>query len=226
MAKTNVHSKILEKAAGEILIPLGVLQNGHSRTWIDDQGWWIGLVEFQPSSWSKGSYLNVGVTWLWNEKDYFSFDVGYRVDHHVRYENDDQFGAEALRLARLAGDEIVKYRTMFPTIDSAAAYLREHADASNPWSLSNAAVACAYVGDTGKSTRYFEMLIRQSADSSWEKDLQGRAVQLATEVKDTQAFRRSIEESIVRTRQLLKLPQNGRISQAPTRTKTPSSVTP
>jgi hypothetical protein len=226
MAKTNAHSKILEKAAGEILTPLGVFQKGRSRTWIDDQGWWIGLIEFQPSSWSKGSYLNVGAMWLWNEKDYFSFDVGYRVAHHVPYENDDQVGSESLRLARLAADEIVKYRTMFPSIDSAAAYLREHVNAGNQWSLFNAAVACAYVGDTCGSTGHFGKLMQLSADFPWQKDLQRRASQLATEVRDNQAFRRSIEESIASTRQLLKLPQNERVAHTSTRTETPSSSTP
>jgi hypothetical protein len=223
MPKTTPHSRILEKAAGEILIPLGLFQKGHSRTWIDDQGWWIGVIEFQPSSWSKGSYLNVGAMWLWNEKDYFSFDVGYRVDHHVRYESDDQFESESLRLARLAADEVVKYRRMFPTIDSAASYLREHANPSNQWSLFNTAVACGYVGDTAASSRYFKKLIQQNADFPWEKKLRQRCAQLANEVRDNQAFARIIEGSIARTRQLLKLPQNEKLAHMPARTETPSS---
>ena len=28
--------------------PLGLVQEGRSRTWLDDQAWWLGIVEFQP----------------------------------------------------------------------------------------------------------------------------------------------------------------------------------
>src|SRR5256885_11111558 len=60
MAEADPHSKLITAAAREILRPLGLFQKGRSRVWLDDQGWWLGVVEFQPSDWSKGSYLNVG----------------------------------------------------------------------------------------------------------------------------------------------------------------------
>src|SRR6202000_1719294 len=39
-------------------MPLGLERRGRSRTWIDDQRWYAIVVEFQPSGFSKGSYLN------------------------------------------------------------------------------------------------------------------------------------------------------------------------
>ena len=60
MSADSQHNRIIARAAKRRLEPLGCLQKGRSRTWIDDHGWWIGVVEFQPSGWSKGSYLNVG----------------------------------------------------------------------------------------------------------------------------------------------------------------------
>ncbi len=72
------YSKIIENVAKEMLAPLGLEQKGHSRLWLDDQGWWVILVELQPSGFSKGTYLNVGVNWLWYKMNYFSFDYGYR----------------------------------------------------------------------------------------------------------------------------------------------------
>jgi hypothetical protein len=63
------HTKLLIAAARDVLRPIGLTQKGRLRTWLDDLGWWLGVVEFQSSSWSRGSYLNVGVNWLWNPKD-------------------------------------------------------------------------------------------------------------------------------------------------------------
>ncbi len=54
MLGDNVHSKLLAKAGTEILKPLGLFQKGRSRAWIDDHGWWLGLVEFQPFFLVKG----------------------------------------------------------------------------------------------------------------------------------------------------------------------------
>src|SRR5687767_4381931 len=78
--QTPIHSTLITAAAREILRPMGLFQKGRSRTWLDDQGWWVCVVEFQPSSWSRGSYLNVGCMWLWGVKDYISFDEGYRIE--------------------------------------------------------------------------------------------------------------------------------------------------
>ncbi len=80
MATQSIHSKILIQTAKTLLTPLGIVQKGQSRTWIDDHGWWVIMMEFQPSGWSKGTYLNVGVCWLWDRNNYLSFDVGDRIN--------------------------------------------------------------------------------------------------------------------------------------------------
>jgi hypothetical protein len=100
-----VHSKILNDAARRILRPMGLTQKGRSRTWMDDHGWWICIVEFQPSGWSKGSYLNAGCSWLWHVRDYASFDEGYRVETFVEFQDEEQFASAADRLARRAAEE-------------------------------------------------------------------------------------------------------------------------
>ena len=80
MSRRHPHTKLINAAARETLRPLGLVQEGRSRTWLDDRAWWLGIVEFQPSDWTRGSYLNVGVSWLWNVKDWQSFDYRHRVD--------------------------------------------------------------------------------------------------------------------------------------------------
>jgi hypothetical protein len=115
MAQKYKHNKIINNAAKEILEPIGVFQKGQSRIWIDDNGWFLTIIDFQPSGWSKGAYLNVGMHFLWTKKEYFSFDfsfdVGTRVHGYVEYTgNDLEFYNEIIGLSKIAEKEIQKYR--------------------------------------------------------------------------------------------------------------------
>jgi hypothetical protein len=114
-------SLILERAAREALAPLGVSQMGRTRTWLDDRRWYAIFVDFEPSDFSQGSYLSIGINWLWSEKDYWAFDVGHRVTDYVEYESDAQFEPEAERLATRAAREVTRYRARFATAAHAAA---------------------------------------------------------------------------------------------------------
>jgi hypothetical protein len=143
VARNEPHSKLLTKTAKEVLLPEGMFQKGRSRTWIDDHGWWIIVIEFQPSSWSKGSHLNVGAMRLWVEKDYFSFDDGYRVAPFVEYVNDDQFAPQARKLALAAREEVLKLRKRFASVQLAARYLRRQVDQSPGKSVDN--VPCGHL---------------------------------------------------------------------------------
>ena len=79
MSEEKAHSRLLRVAARNVLQPIGMVQKGRSRIWLQDHGWWVCIVEFQPSSWSRGSRLNVGCLWLWRANDDIHFDEGYRV---------------------------------------------------------------------------------------------------------------------------------------------------
>ena len=96
------HDKLIARAAKKELGSLGFARKGRSRTWIADHGWWATIVEFQPSSWSKGSYLNVAPHWLWSCNDFLSFDFGGRLQEHVPFESDEQFSEATANLAALA----------------------------------------------------------------------------------------------------------------------------
>ncbi|HEX3626856.1 MAG TPA: hypothetical protein VH280_15700 [Verrucomicrobiae bacterium] len=74
------HNKIVATAAKKALAPLGLKQQGSSRIWYDDRGWWAIVMEFQPSSWDRGSYLNVALSWMFYEHDHWTFDIGGRSD--------------------------------------------------------------------------------------------------------------------------------------------------
>lgn len=73
------HNKVIRAAAKSALTPLGLKQQRNSRIWYDDRGWWALVVEFQPSGFQRGSYLNVGVVWMFYESEHWAFDIGGRV---------------------------------------------------------------------------------------------------------------------------------------------------
>lgn len=73
------HNTLIRRIAQERLGSLGMRQKGRSRTWLDDHGWWLIVVEFQPSAGSKGTYCNVGFDHLWFERDHLVFSEPERV---------------------------------------------------------------------------------------------------------------------------------------------------
>lgn len=84
MTSASPASRLVTAAGRDVLRPDGLLQKGRPRAWIDDRRWWLGLVEFQPSSWSQDSYLNVGVMWLRNDTGRLEFLLRGREVVHER----------------------------------------------------------------------------------------------------------------------------------------------
>lgn len=118
MENKNIHSKIIKQVCKEILIPLGVFQKGTSRLYLDDNDYFFTVVEFQPSNWDRGTYLNIGLTFLWdyNQSDvlYFAFSrqIASRYGKFVEYKNETQFRNEIINLANIAKEEILFYRKL------------------------------------------------------------------------------------------------------------------
>ena len=105
------HNKLITQAAREVLRKEGLFQKGSSRVWIDDNGWYLIVVEFQPSAWDKGAYLNVSVSFLWEKRDYLAFEYGHRVKDFVSYSGDDAaFYADMLAMAETAMEKVRQYR--------------------------------------------------------------------------------------------------------------------
>ncbi len=144
MADNNpIHSALLNKAAKNILKPMGLIQKGRSRTWIADQGWWLIVVEFQPSSFSKGSFLNVGCNWLWNVEDWLSFDEGYRVENFQAFKEENEFKLVAEKLAFSAAERVMHYRNLFPSVEKISDYYLKIPPVNSFWPVYNAAIAHA-----------------------------------------------------------------------------------
>lgn len=181
---------------------------GRSRTWLDDHGWWICVFEFQPSGWSRGSYLNVGCMWLWHEKDYLSFDQGNRVERFSAYQDEGQFAAEAARLANRAAEEIQRYRRLFPTVQRVCEfYLGRPAMSPGHWQNFHAGVACAMAGRPNDAIRFFDHFLASKGNRpEWLIVAQADAERLKALATDTVGFRGVVANRVQRTRELQKLP--------------------
>lgn len=127
------HNRIIAAAAKEALRPLGLRRKGRSRAWFADEGFWLNVVEFQPSSWSRGSYLNVAVHWLWSQPPgLLSFNRVERSGGFIEFENSEQFEPLALRMAQAAADGVLINRRLLGSITDAAAILLQEQGAEVP----------------------------------------------------------------------------------------------
>src|SRR5688572_20488309 len=210
MVAVPVHSRILTEAARRALGPLGVRQRGRSRTWLDDRGWWLIFVEFQPSSWSRGSYLNVGAMWLWQRTDHFSFDfsfdLGARVESHKEFRDEGSFAADAEQLAQRAATEVLRYRAEFPDIAAVADVLQRHANVSK-WKRYHAAMAAALADRPSVAVAGLSSLADEPAEYSWQQELRAVAGELRATLRSPEAFQSRVASLVRETRALLKLPQ-------------------
>jgi hypothetical protein len=166
----------------------------------------MAVVEFQPSAWSQGSYLNVGCMWLWNRKQHISFDVGYRVNGFFSFENEEQFGPVADSLAAGALEKVGEYRRLFRSIHDVSNYYFENAP-KGFWPCFNAAIAHSLAGQAEASTRVLATCLGGTDDDPlWLKEARSGARSLVASVGDVQRMRDIISDRVMKTRAQQDLP--------------------
>ncbi len=198
------HNRLIKNAAKSFLQPLGCKQKGTSRTWLDPHPLWVGVIEFQPSSWARGSYLNVGACWLWYEKDYLSFDDGGRVVPFSPVENEVQFAEAAIMLATRARDEVLGLRARFASMDQIAAHLMA-ASFSSIWQNYRAAIAAVLVNDMPHAVKRFSAIANDSTAYPWAVELKERASILNVLSSDSVRFAAAINQIVEQSRVRLKI---------------------
>lgn len=211
MAVQPIHSKIINKAAREILRPLGVRQKGRSRLWYDDAGWYAAVIEFQPSSWSRGTYLNVAVHWLWYPQDYWSFDLGGRVHRYVEFKREEQFAEASQSLAQLAADRIQEFRTNLATLDAAYQYASsKYAARGSGWPSLHLGILAALGGSPGEAQERLTEALADPPEYEWDANMNSFIHSALSKLDDRPGFRDWVEENISVCRALLRLPGSGK----------------
>ena len=211
---------MLTAAGRQHLKPLGLQQKGRSRLWYDDRAWHLLGVEFQPGR-GPGSYLNVGVMWLWDTKAHFVFHVGHRVEGHRPYSSDAQFERHAQELAAAAVQEIERYRGRLGGVADALAWLESdrhtvaHAQGPSPepapWPPRRGTTAwddfhlgCC-LGLMGQDERAVEPLDRfaapQNDDPEWLAEARREAEELSLAARSG-VLAGAVQHRIATTRQL------------------------
>ncbi len=208
MATSNNHSRLINSAAKTTLRPLGFQQKGRSRVWFADRGYWALIVEFQPSGFGKGSYLNIAASWLWSPYEW-RFDYMHRAGQFIRFESEDQFQTEVEGLAKLAASEAKNLDEKFGSLNKIAAHLNDEARDSrkrlNPWTLYHAAIVHGLIGDRKFSAAAFADLLAQKAANDWHRAIQSESGTLMRQLEDQTVFDAAIRAKVARTRSALKL---------------------
>jgi len=211
MGDGSDHNRVIATAARETLGPLGLIRKGRSRTWLDDNDWWVGVVEFQPSSWTRGSYLNVGAMWLWRNTDDYDiyFGFGYRIDGAGFADASEAAFEDAVAaMAVTAAEHVRLLREQLTTVDAAAAILREQAEREKGWAMWDAAVALGLAGKRDEAAAMFRAVADDDDDRDWWVAVRRDAAELAQLVRvDPAEFDAAVRAWIDRYRDALKLPR-------------------
>lgn len=205
----GVHDKIIANAAKSALAPLGFGRKGRSRIWIADHSWWATVVEFQPSSWSKGSYLNVAAHWLWSNGGHVSFDFGGRIAEHVPYETDEQFTTAIAALANTAAQEAKSLAQTFVSLEATADVLLNSERTSRDygrggWMAYHAGVAASL---SGRGDEAIDMFARVATGSAPQQSVLAKAAgHMAAIADQSHRVKSEIVSLIEHHRSALRLP--------------------
>jgi hypothetical protein len=194
------HNKIITVAAKKALAPLGLKQQRNSRIWYDDRGWWAIVVEFQPSSWDRGSYLNVAVSWMLYEHDHWTFDIGGRADKFRSATAVEGFEAATSELASHAVRLVQEYRDRFQTLDAMYAYYNATIERHGGWPDYYAGVLAGLRGDRASAEQHFTSVMAASAMTTWHRALQFRCQDLMRLLGEPEFFRSSVFGIVLRCR--------------------------
>jgi hypothetical protein len=183
------HGRLIAEAARRELAPLGFRRKGRSRLWFADRGYWLSIVEFQPSAWSKGSYLNVAAHFLWSATpEDLTFDLMIsRKKPWIEFVDPEQFAPLAGDLATTASLESRRLWNTLQNLEAAASVLAEAAQSEGRgWTLFHAGVASGLTGDPQKAHR----LLSAAHDSmaEWRRDIADLLLPYLSAIAEPGAF--------------------------------------
>lgn len=169
MAAEQNHNKFLNEAARLVLQEEGLFQKGQARTWIDDNGWFLTLVEFQPN-WNKGSYVNVGIHYLWSHGECLDFDYGCRGKFFIAFRaNSKTFFMDMVALAEAALRKAEECR-QFRNLSFARERIEKvHGQASKAKEFYDKMMICG-LAEEGHPIDYYEGLWETTKNSDLEDE--------------------------------------------------------
>jgi hypothetical protein len=197
------HNKLIAEVAKQVLSPAGLKRKGKSRFFYDDNGWWCTIVDFSPSSFSKGSYLNVGVSWLLYERDFWDFNVGGREQGFSSAGNESEFASAIFEMAVRAKEIAERNRERFSSVSKAHEYYQSIK--REGWALYYAAVIAGLDHQFAIARRNFSSLFEHPETTEWQRELNSRARLLLNSLNHPNVFIEIVTGIVLQTRALLHL---------------------
>lgn len=147
------HEKIISDCAKDSLIPQGFFRKGRSRTYLNDNGYFFIQLEFQPRSYLKGTFLNVGISFLWQTTEGLDSDLAYCYDSRLeefREFKDDEiaFSVEVNKMIASANKKILEYLEFNDLAYAKNRLLKRKEEDKYPfWDVYYLAMLCFLAGD-------------------------------------------------------------------------------
>ena len=194
------HNKLIAQVAKQTLLPAGLKRKGKSRLYYDDNGWWCTIVEFQPSGFSKGSYLNVGISWLLKEEGGWSFNVGSREQGFSSAENESEFTNAAFEMAMRAKEIVENNRERFSTISKAHGYYQSIKRGG--WDFYYAAIIAGLNRQFDFAEENFNALFAYPETYDWQKERNSRCRELVCLMERPKEFIEDVIGIVLKSRML------------------------
>jgi hypothetical protein len=200
----NEYERIVKNKAKEILGPMGLRQKGASRLWFEDNGWYLTLVEFQPAHGTPGTFLNVGIFFLWHkDQDYVSFDYGHRESELIKHT--ENFENELQTLVLSAQEKVLFYRR-FSDLPFAKECIMNHEFTSDDiWGVFHRAMILFLSGDDS-AVEYLNMFDERKMKeiASWNKDVATFIQNIVNCFQDADDYKERIVLNICDQRDMLR----------------------
>jgi hypothetical protein len=199
---TDTHSKIIAAAARVELKPLGFQRQGRSRLWVADRGFWLNVVEFTPSRWSKSVTLTNAAHWLWAGAEFMSFNEFVRSGCDAEYETEDQFRVAMSEIAKAASAKAVELDQRFSSFEAVGAFVVDRARSSPDrmgasWWGYEAGIASGLLGRYEDASFFFQGITDERVTT--------RAAPLLPLLENPDGFRTKVNEMVEQERGRLKL---------------------
>ena len=218
------HNKLLKKIAKERLKPYGIFQKGQSRTFLYDRGWFTIVIEFQPSSWSKGTYLNIGVDFNFYPRDNFAFGFGYREKGFEEFKDEEQYTKLVNELCDLTIKRVQELNENFIDIWTALK-TSDTENESNIWRIYEVAILNAVASNIDDARKLLTIVSKTKCEYDWQIERKKLTDELLDWLAESPVSLDKIKNIIIETRELKKLPKMT-LENITDRKTTPNSTLP
>lgn len=199
------HNKLLKKIAKKRLKPFGIFQKGQSRLFLYDKGWYSTIIEFQPSSYGKGTFLNIGVDLHFYPRKNFAFCYGYREKGFVEFKDEEQFDTLVNELCDFTIIKVKELDIKFQDCRTALKTM-ENATGDSTWRLYELAVLNVLSSNFDQARKQLIEISEKECVCEWEIERKHFIEEIINLSNDNTTFFNKIINTILITRQLKKLP--------------------